>query len=256
MSNVALPRYLSLVIASCAAVAAGPAQADEPAPPPAAAPATSSAETPAAAAQSSAAPASAQSAPVATSDAAGTVGGGRRLAISGFPEAPPPPPPTDAAPKAVYEDRTRLRGGAGLMFGSYWVRDAAIPVFGLEGRIGAQFNEAFGLYAAPGFFSGADPESGAGLARMQLGVVPELVIADVVFLGLGPELQGITGGEGLDDSIRGAIGVAGRFRGGVAFGRRVLEQRHALTLAFDLRVDAFAGALGFSPALALGYDAY
>jgi hypothetical protein len=269
MSNLALLRRMPpLLVSSCvaftAALCAAAAHAEEVAPPPSVAPSQSAPaplppETPAAATPVQAGPA--PSAPVATSDKAGTVGagtigGGRRLAISGFPEAPPPPPPTDAEPKAVYEDRTRLRGGAGLMLGSYSIREAALPVFGLEGRIGAQFSDAFGLYAAPGFFSGADPVSGAGFARMHLGVVPELVLVDSVFLALGPELQGVTGGEGLDASVRGALGVGGRFRGGVAFGRRLRDQRHAFTVAFDLRIDAFSGALGFSPALALGYDAY
>jgi len=262
MSKFALIRRLvPLALVPQALLAAGTVGAEEAAPSASAAPASSGAasnlaESPAAVAPATAPAEPARTTPVATSDAAGAIAGGRRLAISGFPEAPPPPPPTDAAPKAVHEDRTRVRGGAGLMLGSYWIRDAGIPVFGLEGRLGAQFSDAFGLYAAPGFLSGADPVSGAGFARMQLGVVPELVVSDFVFLGLGPELQGVTGGEGLDDSIRGAVGLGGRFRGGVAFGRRLREQRHALTLAFDLRVDAFSGALGFSPALALGYDAY
>jgi hypothetical protein len=180
---------------------------------------------------------------------------GQKLAATGFPEPPPPPPPTNAAPKRVYEDAERLRGGVGVSIGSY-VFDTSIPVLGLEGRIGAQLSDLFGIYAAPGFLSGVDPNSGAAVGRLQVGILPEFTVEDVFFVGFGPELFTVDGGSAVEARYAELFHVGGRLRTGVAIGKRIGGQRHAFTIAFDARVDAYAAGAAFAPTLGFGYDAF
>ncbi len=170
---------------------------------------------------------------------------------SRFP-APPPRPAGKGIPTRVAEDRARFRGGVSGQVGAYFLRDEVLGLVGVQGRLGAQIMDEFGIYATPGVQLGASRDGGLG--RVSLGVIPELTLGDLWFLGAGPEVFAI-GGLG-DDSFKRPYYVAARLRTGFAFGRKRPGRRHAFTLAFDGQVDFYERKVGVAPTIALGYDAF
>jgi hypothetical protein len=177
------------------------------------------------------------------------------LTSSGFPEPPPPPAPTDARPRRVHASHSRFRGGVSALFGSYWVDGRGVGALGLQGRLGAQVTDVFGVYATPGLYSMPDYANDA-LTRLSLGAVFDATIAHRFYVGGGPELfrtfHASSRGPVVDDQRVFAL----RFRTGVAFGTVRPARRHAFTLGFDSTLDFYDGTLGIAPSLSLGYDAF
>lgn len=168
-------------------------------------------------------------------------------------------------------DRVRFRGGVSLYGGAYIYGGAAIPYGGVEGRLGVQIKDWVAVYAEPAFLLGAvvGRTSGGAVARVSLGVIPEFTVADLWFIGAGPEAYAVIGGAA--DTANGGDGVifAGgsivgvTARTGFAFGSKRPGRRKCFTIAFDARLDFFrgnslttnGGGVGFAPGLSLGYDA-
>lgn len=160
------------------------------------------------------------------------------------------------------EDRARFRGGVSAYGGAYLFGGFAIPYGGVEGRLGAQIRDWVAVYAEPAFLLGGrlGETGGSVVARVSLGVIPEFTVADLWFIGLGPEVYAVAGGgHSTIDNTTGFfasasyVGINGRT--GFAFGSKRPGRRKCFTLAFDGRVDFFGGHPGFAPALSLGYDA-
>lgn len=188
--------------------------------------------------------------------------------------APPPPPkahkrgrghrPTKPHRRRTWDrhdsgadeapDRARFRGGVSAEVGAYRIDGETLGLIGLQGRLGVQFRDWIGLYAAPSFQFGVGEWDVMG--RIALGVVPEFTISDLFFFGAGPELFA-AGGATDEHGVFGTaanIGILGR--AGFAFGSKRPGRRHAFTLAGDMRVDFYAHDVGVAPTLSLGYDAF
>ena len=172
---------------------------------------------------------------------------------SRFPK-PPPGPSGKGRPTRVPEDRARFRGGVSAQIGGYIIEDTGLGLFGIQGRLGAQIIDEFGIYATPGFQLGASTEG--ALARVSIGVIPELTLGDLWFIGAGPEVFAAAGIDDELDVFGGAYLIAARLRTGFAFGSKRPGRRHAFTLAFDGHVDFYDGKVGVAPTVALGYDAF
>lgn len=152
------------------------------------------------------------------------------------------------------EDRARFRGGVSAEIGAYRIDGETLGLFGLQGRLGVQIRDWIGLYAAPSFQFGFGEWDVMG--RVGLGLVPELTVGDLFFIGAGPELfaaAGVTDEHGVFGTAAN-IGVLGR--AGFAFGSKRPGRRHAFTLAGDVRIDFYRNDLGVAPTLSLGYDAF
>lgn len=172
---------------------------------------------------------------------------------SRFPK-PPPGPSGRGRPMPVDEDRARFRGGVSAQIGGYVIEDTGLGLFGIQGRLGAQIIDEFGIYATPGFQMGASLDG--AVARVSIGVVPELTLGDLWFIGAGPEVFAAAGIGEDGDLFGGAYLIAARLRTGFAFGSKRPGRRHAFTLAFDGHVDFYDGKVGVAPTVALGYDAF
>ena len=172
---------------------------------------------------------------------------GRKPTVSGFPP-PPPPPAGKGIPTPVHEDPVRIRGGASAHFGAYTNRSFTLGLIGIDGRIGAQFMDMFGLYAMPRVSFGLGDRE---LVRLGVALVPELTVEDLFFIGAGPEVYAPLG-----DLSAPAVPVAIRARTGFAFRSKRPGRRHAFSLAFDFSADFREDRVAFAPALSLGYDAF
>ncbi len=172
---------------------------------------------------------------------------------SRFPK-PPPGPTGKGRPTRVHEDRARFRGGVSAQIGGYVIEDTGLGLFGIQGRLGAQIIDEFGIYATPGFQMGASTDG--AVARVSVGVVPELCLGDLWFIGAGPEVFAAAGIGDDGDFFGGAYFIAARLRTGFAFGSKRPGRRHAFTLAFDGHVDFYDDKVGIAPTVALGYDAF
>lgn len=160
-------------------------------------------------------------------------------------------------------DRVRFRGGVSLLGGAYCLADAegegsdmtyCAFIGGVEGRLGVQFNDVFGLYATPSFQLGGG--AWAVIGRVSVGIMPELTFGDVLFIGLGPEIFAADAAPDNADAFGEQSHLGVRGRAGLAFGSKRPGRRHAFTLATDIRVDIFDETVGVAPTFALGYDAF
>ncbi len=173
-------------------------------------------------------------------------------------------------------DRARFRGGVSAFGGAYVFGGYGIPFGGVEGRLGVQIKDWVAVYAEPAVLLGFQigQKSAGAIARVSLGVIPEFTVADLWFIGAGPEAYAVIGGSA--DSNGGVVFGGGSvigvdFRTGFAFGSKRPGRRKCFTIAFDGRLDFFhdraltaqtngtttqlGGGVGFAPALSLGYDA-
>lgn len=156
-------------------------------------------------------------------------------------------------PRPTGRDHARFRGGVSLYGGGYLIRGTGIGYGGLEGRLGVQIRDWVGIYAEPAFLVGAD--SSGVIGRVSLGVIPEFSVADIWFIGAGPELYAVAGATKNSYFVASSI-VGVNARTGFAIGSKRPGRRHSFTIAADLRLDFFDGHPGVAPALSLGYDAW
>ena len=139
---------------------------------------------------------------------------------------------------------------------------------GLDARLGMQLSSMLGIYAQPlllvgaGASADANGASATGLALYGVGAMVDATLADLFYVGGGPELlyggvgtaSATSGGAASASASSGAFfSVAGRT--GLAFGSKRPERRKAFTLGLDMHV-VFAGGAAFLPMLALGYEAF
>jgi hypothetical protein len=177
--------------------------------------------------------------------------------------------------KKKEHDHARFRGGISAYGGAYVFAGHGIPYGGIEGRLGVQIKDWVAVYAEPAFLVGAALGNNGGgvVARASIGVIPEFTIADLWFIGAGPEIYAVAGGAA--NSNTGGVFFAGgsivgiNARTGFAFGSKRPGRRKCFTIALDMRLDFFRGdtvtiatgsetvgnGVGFVPGLSLGYDA-
>jgi hypothetical protein len=216
------------------------------------------------------------------------------------PPTPPPPPPsgditTVIAPEGGGVDRSndpRLRWGVNAQLG--WFFPQPMFTFGAEGRIGWSFSRLLAAYVSLGggsglFFGGSGNSTGATvsmavMSQWYVGVMGELNLGDVFFIGAGPgigrfSLAGLAitaGTTGADEQVKALGGWTPSLdlKLGFGFGRRNPEsgRRGGFTLAIDVRavfptdsvyvqngssgqsVDVHRTGFGLAPMLMLGYD--
>lgn len=167
---------------------------------------------------------------------------------------PPPPPPPHGY--VVVEDGARFRGGVSLMGGLLAVPGVVnIGSIGIQGALGAQINNNWGVYAIPSFDIIVGKVGGVGIGGG--------VMADYTFDGLP-----ISVGAGVEAGLFAAIGASNcnsqgtscgtaSAAGGALYGGRLRFayhpvivrgenriRRRALSIGLDLRL--LTGAFGAS----------
>jgi hypothetical protein len=190
--------------------------------------------------------------------------------------APPPPPGYGY----VEADGPRFRGGISLNGGALIVPGVVnIGSIGVQGQLGVQINNQWGVYAIPSFDVIVGSLGGIGIGA---GVLAEFTFPGLpISLAAGPEagLFVAIGGSGCDSNVGTCSSAGGALYGGrlrfeyhPIIVRRGIRRR-ALTLGADLRF--LTGAFGassvnssgdgtvsasssfvISPALFIGYTAF
>ncbi len=140
---------------------------------------------------------------------------------------------------------------------------------GIDARFGAQITNLLGVYAQPVLLLGAGAEASAnnvsasGIALYGFGALGEVSLANLVYLGAGPEiLFGGMGSSSVSTSAGGAAsGSTGPYlsitgRAGFAFGSMKPNRRKAFTIGLDFRMVLNPGDPVIVPCLGLGYDAF
>lgn len=205
--------------------------------------------------------------------------------------APPTPPPSDPAattaapaapaiatgqtptpaekPAEQAEEATRFRWGISG-YGGPLMGGLSGGSGGVDARFGAQITNMLGVYAQPVLLLGAGADAsvnGASLSGIALygsGVLGEVTLADLVYIGVGPELLfGAMGSASASTSTASAkaSGSTGPYlsvaaRAGFAFGSMRPNRRKAFTIGLDMRTVFNPGDPVIVPCLALGYDAF
>ncbi len=195
--------------------------------------------------------------------------------------------------KAAGEDEGRFRGGVSGAFGPFF--PGPIYMFGADGRLGYQINDLRGVYggfgAMAGFGIGVGTSDNGGSASISAGAALalnamfEVTLADIFFVGLGPQLMYgsfatasvFTAGTSAGTAASVFSGPLGgiKARIGVGFGANRPGRRKQFTLAIDgnlifgerlVATEDVSGSgaavtvsdgvgVGFLPMLSLGYDA-
>jgi len=209
-------------------------------------------------------------------------------ATSAAQEAPPPPPPAAApapvpgpppAPaEPVRKDGVRFRGGVALEGGGVLVPDIInLGLAGIQGQLGVQINNSFGVYIVPSFHVLFG--SMGGIQVGAAAIFDYTFLDDLLTVGAGPDVAALAA-FGLPQD--GGIGVAAA--GGSLYGARLHFavnpvvgigdngiRRKALTIGVDLRL--YGGGAGFvsdstngvsakvadfvaTPSLSIGYTAF
>jgi hypothetical protein len=190
------------------------------------------------------------------------------------PAMPPPamPPPAVAPPPPA--DGARFRGGIAAEAGALVVPGVVtLGVAGIQGQLGAQINNNFGVYAVPNL----DIVFGAlGGVNLAFAVIVDYTLDDNLTFGIGPDF-GLFGALG---SGGGSVAAAG----GALYGARLhfswnpvvshdatRPRRKALAIGVDVRMlgggagfvstdgasgTASVGSFVLAPQLTIGYQAF
>lgn len=195
------------------------------------------------------------------------------------PPPPPgfaPPPPPQAEP--VRKDKARFRGGVALEGGGVLVPDIInLGLAGIQGQLGVQINNSFGVYVVPSFHVLFGQMGGIQLGAAA--IFDYTFLDDLLTVGAGPDVAALVA-FGLPTN--GGIGVSAA--GGSLYGARLHFavnpvvgigdngiRRKALTIGVDLRL--YGGGAGFvsdstngvtakvadfiaTPSLSIGYTAF
>lgn len=210
--------------------------------------------------------------------------------ISSAQDAPPPPPPAAQppppgfapapapAPEPVRKDKARFRGGVALEGGGVLVPDIInLGLAGIQGQLGVQINNSFGVYVVPSFHVLFGQMGGIQLGAAA--IFDYTFLDDLLTVGAGPDVAALVA-FGLPTN--GGIGVSAA--GGSLYGARLHFavnpvvgigdngiRRKALTIGVDLRL--YGGGAGFvsdstngvtakvadfiaTPSLSIGYTAF
>lgn len=208
------------------------------------------------------------------------------LLVAGVAAAQYPPPGYGPPPVYVEMDGPRFRGGVSLNGGALIVPGVVnIGSIGVQGQLGVQINNQWGIYAIPSFDIIVGHVGGVGIGG---GVLAEFTFPGIpISVGAGPEAGlfaaigassgcGTTGQTGsvCTTSTAGGALYGARFR--FAFHPVIVRQgirRKAFTIGADLRVltgafgatsensttvssAASVNSLALSPAVFIGYTAF
>lgn len=179
-----------------------------------------------------------------------------------------PPPPADGA---------RFRGGFALEGGALIVPGViSVGVVGVQGQLGGQINNNWGVYAVPSF----DIVFGAvGGVNLGFAVMVDYTLDDSLTFGVGPDLDlfgAIGGGGGTVAAAGGALyGARLHFGWNPAISHESNRRRRAFTIGADMRLlgggagfvavsntstrttgSAVGGTFVLLPMLTLGYNAF
>jgi hypothetical protein len=176
-----------------------------------------------------------------------------------------PPPPADGA---------RFRGGVALEGGALIVPSIfSVGVLGVQGQLGAQINNEFGVYAVPSF----DIVFGSvGGVNLGFAVMVDYTLDDSLTFGVGPDVDAFAafgGGSGSVTAAGGALyGARLHFGWNPALSHETNRaRRKALTIGVDVRLlgggagfasassssaSAGGGTFVLSPMLTIGYNAF
>lgn len=176
-------------------------------------------------------------------------------------------PATPAEAPTKTEEEARFRWGISG-YGGPLMGGLSGGAGGIDARFGAQITNMFGVYAQPMILLGAGAEasvqgaSASGIALYGVGALGEVSLADLVYIGAGPEL--LFGGMGSASAgVAGssASGSTGPYlsltgRAGLALGSVKPNRRKAFTIGLDFRMVLNPGDPVVVPCLGLGYDAF
>ncbi len=176
-----------------------------------------------------------------------------------------PPPPADGA---------RFRGGVALEGGALIVPGIfSVGVVGVQGQMGAQINNEFGVYAVPSF----DVVFGAvGGVNLGFAIMVDYTLDDSLTFGVGPDVDAFAafgGGGGTVTAAGGALyGARLHFGWNPALSHETNRaRRKALTIGVDVRLlgggagfasgssstsSAGGGTFVLAPMLTIGYNAF
>lgn len=191
------------------------------------------------------------------------------------PMMPPPPgmsPPPPAPPPP--EDGGRFRGGVAAEVGALIVPGVlSLGVAGIQGQLGGQINNNFGVYAVPNF----DIVFGAvGGVNLAFAVIVDYTLDDNLTFGVGPDVgvfAGFGGGGGTVSAAGGALyGARLHFSWNPVVSHNASKpRRKALAIGADLRLlgggagfassngssaSAGGGTFLLSPQVTIGYQAF
>jgi hypothetical protein len=163
------------------------------------------------------------------------------------PMAPPPPGMVLVPVAPPPADGGRFRGGVALEGGALIVPGVlSVGVVGVQGQLGGQINNNWGVYAVPSF----DVVFGAvGGVNLGFAVVVDYTLDDSLTFGVGPDLDlfgAIGGGGGTVAAAGGALyGARLHFGWNPALSHETNRaRRKALTIGADLRL--LGGGAGFA----------
>lgn len=208
------------------------------------------------------------------------------------PEQPPPPPQFQPAPQPQpvmqpqpqpqperKKDGVRFRGGIALEGGGMLVPGIInLGLAGVQGQLGAQINNSFGVYAVPSF-----QIVFGGLGGLQVGaavLVDYTFLDDILTVGVGPDVASFVafGGTASSGDLS-VTAAAGSFYGArlhfavnpvVDIGANGIR-RKSLTIGVDMRLYSGGAAFATSgtngvaaavtdfvaePTLSIGYQAF
>ena len=187
--------------------------------------------------------------------------------------APPPGMVLVAVPPPV-EDGARFRGGVALEGGALIVPGAfSVGLAGIQGQMGAQINNNWGVYAVPSL----DIVFGAvGGLNLGAAVMVDYTLDDSITFGVGPDVDAFVafgGGGGSVSAAGGALyGARLHFGWNPALSHETNRaRRKALTIGVDVRLmgggvggatvttngsSASASTFALMPMLTIGYNAF
>jgi hypothetical protein len=190
--------------------------------------------------------------------------------------APPPAGPPMVLVMPPPADGVRFRGGVALEGGALIVPGSfSVGVAGVQGQLGAQINNEFGVYAVPSL----DIVFGSvGGVNLGFAVMVDYTLDDSLTFGVGPDLDAFAafgGGSGTASAAGGAL-YGARLHFGwnpIISHNEVKARRKALTVGVDVRLlgggagfasasnssgtaSASGGTFVLSPMLTVGYNAF
>ena len=190
------------------------------------------------------------------------------------PMAAPPPGMVLVPVEPVAKDGGRFRGGVALEGGALVVPGAfSVGIAGVQGQLGGQINNNWGVYAVPSF----DIVFGAvGGINLGAAVMVDYTLDDTLTFGIGPDSDAFVAFGGSNSSVSAAAG--GLYGARLHFGwnpalshETFRARRKALTIGVDMRLlgggiggatvtnngsSASASRFAVMPMLTIGYNAF
>ena len=192
------------------------------------------------------------------------------------PPGAPPPGMVLVMPPPPAQDGARFRGGVAAEAGALIVPGiVTLGVAGIQGQLGAQINNNFGVYAVPSL----DVVFGAlGGVNLSFAVMVDYTLDDNITFGIGPDVgvfAAFGGGGGTVSGASGALyGARLHFSWNPVIAKEASRpKRRALAIGADLRLlgggtgfvsantsssggTASVGSFVLSPQITIGYQAF